>query len=118
MSDAYTRAHHLGEQHGRNAVDWFIMDPMQRAGFEEWLWRIVKGMDDGDPEVLDSLPQPDLSGEWVDGWTPMTLAVEVYYEDGEDGLSELCDEYEDGFRLGVERRIYEAYTYYTAEGTA
>ncbi len=38
--------------------------------------RILEGIAEGDPVVMDSLPSSPLSGEWADGLTPASLLAE------------------------------------------
>jgi hypothetical protein len=62
--------------------------------------RVLRGIEDGDPEILDAYRMPDLSGEYADDPTPATLAamLELDPED-EDQAAELedcCDAYCDG----------------------
>jgi hypothetical protein len=40
-------------------------------------------LEDVDPEVLDRYPEPNLSGEWADDPTPVSLAHEVGANDGD-----------------------------------
>lgn len=109
---AIMRAAHLGEQHGRNAADWLwdgnTDDPAT------FLATLVRGIEEGDPAVVDLMPWPDLSGEWADGLTPADLAAYVDADPEDDGLMmEVCDAYELAFEDGRDRRIFEAFTYYT-----
>jgi len=54
---------------------------------EEHYRRILAGIDDGDPEVLDALAGVDWSGQWADGPQWEGLFAEYIGED--HGLSEL-----------------------------
>lgn len=114
------RAAHLGVEHGRNAADWLIDgntdDP---AGVLE---RYIRGLDEGDPAVMDYLPWPDLSGEWADGMTAYRLALECGLDDADldpDTLAyayeAMCDAYEDGFITGRDVRVYEMHTHYSQD---
>lgn len=57
-----------------------------------------------DPEAI---PEPDLSGQWADGWTPRDLAAHVGMNDGDiswngpEFMGWLCDAYEAGFAEAV-----------------
>ena len=74
-------ARELGAEHGQNAADWWEQDAIggrSRAGTEqETARRVLQGIEDGDPEILDSLPAPDLSGEWVDTLTGAQLVEDA-----------------------------------------
>lgn len=90
------RARVLGEEHGRAAASWFF-----DGNTSEETYRVVlRGLEDGDPAVLDSLPSAPLSGEWADDPTPASVLQDLgvdadTLEDWEE--SEIMDAYEDGF---------------------
>lgn len=69
--------------------------------------RAVDGIRDLDPEVMEWIPAPDLSGEWADGLTPATLAkccgVDPY--EAEDDLDDLCNAYDSAFTRECNSRI-------------
>lgn len=64
----------IGREHGESAATWFEIADVDAAR------RIVAGLTDGDPEILDSLPAADLSGQWADGYTPRQLLNEIAVE--------------------------------------
>lgn len=77
----------LGRERGEYAASWLTVESVTRA----------RGILDGDPEHLDALPRPDLSGEWADDETPTTLARSLGIDPDEfdpDALSALCDEWQ------------------------
>lgn len=107
-------ARRLGAEHGRNAASWWEQDAIggrasSRVDTKETARRVLQGIDDGDPLILDSLPNPNLSGEWADDMTPARLLAELGIEDTDGpmlgGLADLCTEYEDAARLAVEDEI-------------
>lgn len=114
-TDAERAAYALGQDDGESAAGWLIDGRTTRP--ECTLQRLVRGIDDGDPEVLDALPLADLSGEWADGLTPALLGWEVGLDpdtlDGDD-LSALCDAYESGFDAGVEAEVRRMHAVYAA----
>ncbi len=59
-------AKELGGEAGRAAASW-VFDGNTTT--EEYA-RVLFGIEDGDPEVLDALPSPDLSGQWAGASTP------------------------------------------------
>lgn len=77
----YARA--LGTDHGRAAASW-VFDGNTS---EETYRRVLAGIDDGDPEVLDTLPCADLSGEWADTLTGPQLI--------RDALADVLADFED-----------------------
>ena len=90
-------AYELGREHGANAASWVSIDDETSAR------RMLDGLQDGDPELLDALPYPDLSGQWADSLTGPTLVLDAMpshvYSDDEraDAFTDICDAYELGF---------------------
>lgn len=99
----------LGQEHGRSAATWVDLDSEEKC---LW-WR--KGINDGDPEVMDCFPSP-LSGEHADDMTPQKLYAAVGLGDVAaldellvDPLSEVYEAaFADAFQAEVERRIADA----------
>lgn len=108
--DPITRAAELGKEHGSNAASWVFNGPIPDGGYA----KILEGIDDGDPEVLDKLPSPDLSGQDAGSMTPAELLVEIgvyepLVEQREMWASQFaeleqqcCDAYEEAFTHSVE----------------
>lgn len=67
--DIIIRASELGAEVGRNAASWFFDGNTSDDAYR----RVLAGITEGDPKVLDSLPTPNLSGEWADDPTPNSL---------------------------------------------
>lgn len=93
----------IGREHGKNAAAWWQQDGIgSRANGDtkKIAESILNGLADGDPEILDSLPQPDLSGQWVDGYSSKDLHNDLGFDDDAEieGFDYLCDEYETAFR--------------------
>jgi len=63
----------LAAEHGKAAASWAFDGNTDRATYE----RARKGIDDGDPEVMDSFRVPDLGGEYADDFTDRSLADEL-----------------------------------------
>lgn len=93
------QARKLGAEHGRNAASWYF-DGNTSA---ETYAKVLRGIEDGDPEVLESFPSGPLSGEWADGMTPALLAQTVGLDAhaeasfNPDGFDALCSAYEEGY---------------------
>jgi hypothetical protein len=104
-----------GREDGTNAAGWYTQDAMG-AGLSNVgrmnARRILIGIDDGDPAVMDSLPYADLSGEWADtltgpGLVADAVAAALYGDDtaGEtaydaaraDWFTDICDAYETAY---------------------
>jgi hypothetical protein len=94
---AYARE--LGAEHGRAAASWVFDGNTPQDAYA----RALKGIEDGDPAVLDTLPSADLSGEWADTLTgPQLVADAISYAGGSDDLSDdwftnICDAYETAY---------------------
>ncbi len=88
------RARRDGRTAGENAASWVFDGNTARETYE----RVLRGIENGDPEILDAFRTPSLSGEYADDPTPRTLA-EAYDIDERcdpDGtlLDEACTEWE------------------------
>lgn len=111
MADKYDAAiryaRELGATHGRNAASWVEIDESNAA-------TILAGITDGDPEVMDTLPSPDLSGQWADSLTGPELVHDAFEGSGAeddpsvtnwfrvptahvDWFDDVCSAYEDAF---------------------
>src|SRR6185295_3028760 len=116
-----------GSAAGRNAAEWWLQDTIggrvaprvdrMAAG------AILRGLEDGDPAVLDMLPRADLSGEWAgdltgpqlydaaivnaDDWT-MTRPEWVAYWAEHDAFTDICDAYESAFDDAVSAEVGRA----------
>lgn len=94
---------------------------------EEAYTAVLRGLDDGDPAVYDTLPYPDLSGEWADSLTGPQLVddalsaagVTVDDETGNpsrermDWFTDICDAYETAFNDAVEDEVRRVALYQT-----
>lgn len=84
-----TRAIQAGMDAGYNAASWVEIDESNAA-------EILRGLDEGDPEILDALPWPNLSGEWagesipeiadLGGWEPTDDACDAWIEAAENAF--------------------------------
>jgi hypothetical protein len=96
MSNALDqKAYQAGYEHGKSVGSWIIdgntSDETKRA--------IIKGYDDGDPEVMDMQPSP-LSGEWADDPTTADVLADLGINPDDDSADDLLNEYENGFSEG------------------
>lgn len=91
-----------GEKAGKRAGASFFDGNTDDATYA----RVLAGIDDGDPEILDALPMLDLSGQWADGDTDrdvLDLIGVVYEEDGDDVEGDEVKTNDDGDEVvGVE----------------
>ena len=68
--DILRAARRDGKTAGINAASW-VFDGNTT---DETYLAFLKGIDDGDPAILDSVTTPNLSGEWAGDPTPGSLA--------------------------------------------
>jgi hypothetical protein len=96
----------LGKVHGISAAGWYF-DGNTDPDVYEWVWQ---GLEDGDPEVLDTLPGGPLSGEWAGGMTPAGLLAEVEAPEGLEDWQEdeICSAYEQAFETAAADTIANA----------
>jgi hypothetical protein len=105
--ETMARADALGRDAGVAAASWIFDGSTDRAAYA----RVLAGITDGDPMVLDAYRVPDLSGEFADGYTPRDLAIELDLDpddaDDADAIGTVCDAWEagasEGFWHEVER---------------
>lgn len=97
-----------GMEDGSMAASWLVdgntPDPIQA------LQRLVQGIEDGDPEILDELPQPRLGGEFADDPTWEDILKEELDEYSDDRLfngeyDDLENSYHEGFTEGIEKEL-------------
>jgi hypothetical protein len=86
-------ARRMGEERGREIASWYF----DGNTTDETYAAVPRGIEDGDPEILDTLPSSPLSGEWAGDPLPADVleALEVSEED--DAADEYLSAYEDGF---------------------
>lgn len=107
-----------GREDGDNAAGWWIQengggrDTRPAKDLASMAERILRGMDDCNPEVVDALPAPDLSGQWADSMSGPDLVESVtgvprseWTDRIESAFSDLCDAYENAFRNAADRAI-------------
>jgi hypothetical protein len=71
--DAATK---LGRSDGSDAATWYF-DEGRSDVTREHYQRVLKGIADCDPEIMDSIPAADFSGQWADGRTVRGLLAEL-----------------------------------------
>lgn len=77
-----------GRAAGESAASWCFDGNTSRETYK----RVLKGMEEGDPAVLDAFRVPDLSGEWSGDPTPSTLAADYDIDERRDPDGFLLDE--------------------------
>ncbi len=63
--------------------------------------RLLDGIADGDPLVLDELPCSPLSGEWADGLLPRDVLAEYGLDEEHDAADDVLSAFEAGYDRGV-----------------
>jgi hypothetical protein len=86
-----------GREAGKAAGSWVIDGNTSQEAAQ----RLLEGILDGDPAVMDLLPANPLSGEWADDPTPSSLLAEYDLTEDDDLASEVLDAYETGYSDGV-----------------
>ena len=83
------------------------------------LKRIIDGIEDGDPEIMDKLPSPTYSGEMADEptWEKILRDEGIAMDTEQDptGRRDLQDAYDAAFQQGVESKIREMFKGYGGE---
>jgi len=98
VAEAAARAE--GVEDGRAAGSWVI----DGNTTPETARRILRGIDDGDPEILDMEPSP-LSGEWAGEPTPDTVLESVGIDREDDRADDVLQAYELGFSEGYWNQV-------------
>lgn len=101
-----------GKQDGLAAASWFFDGNTPVESYRE----VLKGIEDGDPMITDSLPSADLSGQWADSPTAESILREELgteieqYRDADgyadwDVLNDLIAAYEEAFSEAAQDEI-------------
>lgn len=89
------KARRDGRAAGLAAASW-VFDGNTK---DETYKRFLQGMRDGDPEVMDAVNTPNLSGEYADDPTPQSLAEDYDLDESNDPegwrLDEACSAWEE-----------------------
>jgi hypothetical protein len=102
----YTPEHRcwaIARKHGINAANWIDIDDSNAQ-------RILAGIEDGDPMVMDAFRTPSLSGEFADDYCEADLMsdCDVVPHDGSLLADDIADQYlsevSEAFWHEVERR--------------
>jgi hypothetical protein len=92
-------AYDLGRDHAVRAASW-VIDGNTSAS---WIGDTLSRLEAGDPEGYDRLPRaPNLSGEFADDPTPLSLARDILgVEDRDDIEPEFLNDLADAYEAGV-----------------
>lgn len=120
FNDAYnvalSEAKRLGAERGKALTSWYDVNDDNAA-------TILRGIEEGDPAVLDTFPFVDLSGEWADEPSGPQVLNELSdaanIERDDEGFIEAGDDllnaYEDAAWSAIQSTIEERARYYAAE---
>lgn len=95
------QAEEEGYERGVSAGSWVVDGNTTK----ETARRLLQGIEEGDPEVMDTLPSSPLSGEWADGLTPSDLLDSFGLDEEHDAASDVLDAFELGYSRGVEAEV-------------
>ncbi len=106
LDEVVERAEQEGYDHGVAAGSW-LFDGNRS---EDAARRLLKGIEDGDPEILDQLPESPLSGEYADGLLPRDVLSWYDLDAEHDAADDVLRAFEDGFSRGVEAEAVRSAT--------
>ncbi len=98
VDEIIERAEQEGYAHGVTAGSWLL----DGNSSEEAAHRLLRGIEDGDPEILDQLPAAPLSGEHADSLLPRDVLAWYDLDEQHDAADDVLRAFEDGFSRGVE----------------
>jgi hypothetical protein len=90
-NDVLARATELGTDAGRAAASWVFDGNTSRETYA----RVLAGIDDGDPAVMDAYREPSLSGEFADDYSEAGLAWDLGIEPYTEASDAACRAWEE-----------------------
>jgi hypothetical protein len=97
VDELLERAEEEGYERGKAAGSWLL----DGNSTEDAARRLLEGIEEGDPEVLDELPSAPLSGEYADNPLPRDVLDALEVDEDADHAEDVLRAYEDGFSRGV-----------------
>lgn len=101
IDEVIERAEQEGYAYGVSAGSWVL----DGNSTDETARRLVRGIEDGDPEILDALPGSPLSGEWADSLTSAAVLGWFDMDEEHDAAEDVLRAFEDGFSRGAEAEV-------------
>lgn len=103
MSKSATKqAAEIGRKHGHSAATWVFDGNTPRETYAH----VLKGIEGGDPLVLDAYRVPDLSGEYMsDSYSERDLAEEIGIDP--DGEPAKLDKAADAYRFAAGQAFWD-----------
>ena len=110
--DILRAARRDGKAAGIGAAGWALdFGRMTSAQERETAERVIRGIEEGDPAVLDSFRVPNLSGEFADDPTPRSLAEDYGLSEDDPRAEwlpdEICTAWEDAASESFWRKLAE-----------
>lgn len=90
-----------GYNDGRVAGSWAV----DGTTSNETCAALLRGMEEGDPVILDALPLPQVGGEWAGDPNWAEILREEECADADDARGDLFEVYCDAFARGVEEQV-------------
>lgn len=87
----------MGQDAGEGAASWLFDGNTSRETYV----KVLKGIEDGDPEVMDMLPNPNLSGEWAGDPTPKSILEELGTDEDDPAADDLLLAWEEAASQAV-----------------
>lgn len=107
LATASDRAVERGTADGTDAAGWYVQEVVRRDSAVS----VLRGIDDGDPMVLDTFPVLDLSGQWADGPSVSSVLADLdldCLDPDSDVAEEVVDAYRDAFDSAVHVEVERA----------
>lgn len=104
LDDVLERADVEGYEHGVAAGSWLV----DGNTTPETARRLLAGVEDGDPMVMDALPSCPLSGEWADDLRPRDVLAMFELDEEHEAASDVLDAFEVGYQRGVQNEAVRA----------
>jgi hypothetical protein len=92
------QAEEEGYELGKTAGSWLL----DGNSTEQAARRLLQGIEEGDPAVLDALPSSPLSGEWADAPLPRDVLEGLGMDEDDDAADGVLRAFQDGYCRGVE----------------
>ena len=89
----HSEAHRMGSELGSDHAQWYF-DGNTPDSMYAW---VLRGLEDGDPEIYDTFRSSPLSGEWADEITLADLAEDLGVSQDDDAFDDYCRAFEDGY---------------------
>lgn len=101
LDDLLKRAEEEGYERGRAAGSWVL----DGNSTDESARALLKGIEDGDPMIMDALPSAPLSGEWADGLSAADLLGWYDLDEEHDAAHDVLAALETGFQRGAQDEV-------------